>query len=377
MRRKAGGSGDPVERVRFVVLAYAALVPLVFAAGLIVYKWSGSFSAIRKAWSAGAMSARPGIVEFGTGTLLVALERSLNYFLVIAPALAFGILISAAVRSFVQPQLLKRVLGGKGIRGQLKAAMAGAPLMLCSCCVAPIFNTAYERGLRLASSITLMLASPSLNPAALVLTFILLPPKVAFARVGMAILAVTCSGSLVERMFPRACAFPVRLEDAVAENAPPPGLGEGGRCFVRSVGYVVLRTVPALAIGAIGSMILVEFVPPSIWSSGTLRILAVAITATIAVPLALPTFFEIPLALGLISAGGPAGAAVALVFARTGGEPAVAVDAGEDDRLEGRAEPSAAHLDDRRGGRFADRVAGRRRRRRRSGGAGSSSPWRR
>jgi uncharacterized membrane protein YraQ (UPF0718 family) len=35
----------------------------------------------------------------------------------------------------------------------------------------------------------------------------------------------------------------------------------------------------------------------------------------IAVPIALPTFFEVPLALALLSAGAPAGAAVALLFA--------------------------------------------------------------
>ncbi|HEX5419499.1 MAG TPA: permease [Gammaproteobacteria bacterium] len=255
------------------------------------------------------------MVEFGTGTMLVAFERALHYFFVIGPALAFGILISAGVRAFVQPELLDRVLGGRGIRGQLKAAMAGAPLMLCSCCVAPVFNTAYERGLRLGSSITLMLASPSLNPASLVLTFILFPPKLAFARFCMAILAVTCSGPFIERLFPRACAFPVPVDDASAENGERQGVRAGGRRFVRSVGYVVLRTVPALAVGAVGSMILVQFVPPALWSSGTLRILAVIATATVAVPLALPTFFEIPLALGLIAAGGPAGAAAALLFA--------------------------------------------------------------
>jgi len=49
--------------------------------------------------------------------------------------------------------------------------LAGAPLMLCSCCVAPIFTGVYERSARLGPSLGLMLAAPALNPAALILTF--------------------------------------------------------------------------------------------------------------------------------------------------------------------------------------------------------------
>jgi uncharacterized protein len=43
--------------------------------------------------------------------------------------------------------------------------------------------------------------------------------------------------------------------------------------------------------------------------------LAIMIVAAFAVPLALPTFFEIPLALILLASGAPPGAAVALLIA--------------------------------------------------------------
>ena len=43
--------------------------------------------------------------------------------------------------------------------------------------------------------------------------------------------------------------------------------------------------------------------------------MAIVVVASVAVPLALPTFLEIPLALSLLAAGLPAGAAVALLFA--------------------------------------------------------------
>jgi uncharacterized membrane protein YraQ (UPF0718 family) len=84
---------------------------------------------------------------------------------------------------------------------------------------------------------------------------------------------------------------------------------------LRSLWYIVLRTIPALVVGVIGSMLLLQFVPKELVASNGLRYLIVVITASIAVPLTLATFFEIPLALGLLAVGAPTGAAAALLFA--------------------------------------------------------------
>jgi hypothetical protein len=303
-------ASDPARRFHPV---YAAIAPLVFIGALIVYKSNASIAAIQRTWTEGSLNVRPDVIEFGTGTLPVAIERSLNYGTVILPALIFGILIGAAVRTFVHPDLLVRTLGGRGIGSQLRAAVAGSPLMLCSCCIAPVFNTAYERGLRLASSITLMLASPSLNPAALLLTFVLLPMETALARLVMAVLAVLGAGALIEALFPRACA--AIIDRAKVEREMPGDARDAAKRFVGSLGQIAVRTVPALAIGVVGSMILVQYLPQDLMSSDTFRVLTIVVVATVAVPLALPTFFEIPLALGLIAAGAPAGAALALLFA--------------------------------------------------------------
>jgi uncharacterized membrane protein YraQ (UPF0718 family) len=72
-----------------------------------------------------------------------------------------------------------------------------------------------------------------------------------------------------------------------------------------------------LVLGAvvIGSMLLVQYLPKELLASSGFRYLMVIATAFVAVPLALPTFFEIPLALGLMAAGAPVGAAALLLFA--------------------------------------------------------------
>src|SRR5690348_18152069 len=58
--------------------------------------------------------------------------------------------------------------------------------MLCSCCVTPVVVTLLRRRVRVGSAIALLLASPVLNPAALVLTFLLFPLHLGVARLSAA-----------------------------------------------------------------------------------------------------------------------------------------------------------------------------------------------
>jgi uncharacterized membrane protein YraQ (UPF0718 family) len=108
--------------------------PVLFIGGLVVYKTRTSLAVLRTVWNTGVINARPEVVSFGHQASAVdALHRSLNYIFVIWPALAFGILISAAVRAYVPADMWKRIFSARGTVSQLRAGLAGAPLMLCSC----------------------------------------------------------------------------------------------------------------------------------------------------------------------------------------------------------------------------------------------------
>src|SRR2546421_10567527 len=146
---------------------YFVLPVLVIVGALIAYKSSTALGVIGKVYATGVIKPRSNVIPRVGASDAGVLTRTLNYFLVIWPALVFGILISAAVSTFVSPQWLSRLLGKRSLRSQVFAGLAGAPLMLCSCCVAPIFTGVYERSARLGPSLGLMLAAPALNPAAL------------------------------------------------------------------------------------------------------------------------------------------------------------------------------------------------------------------
>jgi len=292
---------------RFV---YFALPTLLIIGALIAYKSSAALAVIGKVSASGAFTPRGNVIPLVGGSGASVLTRTLNYFLVIWPALFFGILISGAVTTFVSPRWLVRALGKGSLRGQMIAGAAGAPLMLCSCCVAPIFKGVYERSARLGPSLALMLAAPALNPAALILTFMLFDFKIATTRAVASIAAVLFIGIIADKMFGET-RVPCELDDVSQTLSGQSQLLR----FLRSCLQVALRLVPVIVIGVLVSMFIAQWLPAGALTSSNAKFIAVILVATFAVPLALPTFFEIPLAFVLLASGAPVGAALALLIA--------------------------------------------------------------
>ncbi len=288
---------------------YFVLPLLIIVGALIAYKSSTALGVIGKVSATGAFTPRGNVIPRVGASEAGVVTRTLNYFLVIWPALVFGILISGAVSTFVSPQWLARFLGTRSLRSQAIAGLAGAPLMLCSCCVAPIFTGVYERSARLGPSIGLMLAAPALNPAALILTFMLFDYKVGMVRLGAAMSAVLFTGMIADKLLGRT-SVSCDKDDWQAEARPTDFVH-----FLRACARVTVRLVPVIVLGVLASMIIAQMISVRTFNSPAAQFLAIVVVAAVAVPLALPTFFEIPLALILLGSGAPVGAAVALLIA--------------------------------------------------------------
>jgi uncharacterized membrane protein YraQ (UPF0718 family) len=287
---------------------YTATLLLILAGSLFVYKSTAALGVIEKVKNTRTFQPRLNVLPMpGSDVQLGLFARSFNYFAVIWPALLFGVLISAAVRVLDPPRWLTRALARGGARSQLAAGLAGAPLMLCSCCVAPVFSGMYERSSKLAPSLALMLAAPALNPAALILTFMLFDYRIAAVRLVVAACAVFLTGVVIEKFIK---VKPVHCDPLDQKNDQSLLL-----LFIRSCAHVAIRTLPLIVAGVLISMAIALWLPVGALASSQGQLVVTIIVALIAVPLAMPTFFEIPLALLLLAAGAPAGAAVAVMIA--------------------------------------------------------------
>jgi len=289
------------------------IVLLVALSGLFLYKWGGAFATVRAVEASGRW-----LKPTDSLTAAGALVGTLNYFAIIWPALAFGILIGAAVRAFISPRWVARLLGSqRASKRQLAGALAGAPLMLCSCCITPIYSSVRERGAPLGSALALMLGSPGLNIAALILTFLLFAPHIAAARVVLTLLAVLGLTALVGKAFEgrvgaASLTNPAESKTSHVSIQDVTSWREGIRRFAGSLVHITLVTVPFIAVGVLLSSLIL----PSLGSiTGLAAVLTIGTVAAVAVFIALPTFFEIPLALLLLRVGAPEGAALALLFA--------------------------------------------------------------
>ena len=287
---------------------YAALLLLVIVAALFTYKSSAALGVIQKVQSTKTFQPRTNVVPLPNNSLqLNTVSRAINYFLVIWPALLFGILISGAVRVLDPPRWWSRVVGNGRLRPNLIAGVAGMPLMLCSCCAAPIFSGMRAKSSRLGPPLAITLAAPSLNPAALILTFMLFGGSIGITRVAMAAIGVFLTATLVDKFFSgQRDDCPTETEEK-SKSMPV--------AFLRSCLQVAVRTVPLIVVGVLISMLIALLLPRGVFLSGWGKIASIVVIALIAVPLALPTFFEIPLALILISAGAPLAAVVPLLIA--------------------------------------------------------------
>jgi uncharacterized membrane protein YraQ (UPF0718 family) len=304
-----GEGGD----VRPGVGVTAALLLLVLVGGLVVYKSTGALRQVERVSVTGSLAPRAALFETDSATRAVRVAaKTLNYLDAVWPALVFGVLISAAVRAFIPVAAVARLFDRGRLRSQLIGGASGAPLMLCSCCVAPIFSSVYERSRHLAPSLALMIAAPALNPAALVLTFLLFPADVAWARLWMSLAAVFVGTALVVRLAGKVRDAARRLQTTREIGDEPHG-SDVVR-FVTACGQVAVRTVPIILLGVVIAALLTEGMQIDPGALPSASIWAIAITAAVAVPVALPTFSEIPLAATLIAAGAPAGAAAALLF---------------------------------------------------------------
>lgn len=296
-------AGAPAHRGSSTTALVAVLLVL---GALVTYKASGSMTALAKAQRLGTLAPKvPWIADGNLPVWTRPFAGTASYLAWVVIALGFGLVLGALVRAVV-PERLVRALASRGPSGLFVAALIGAPLMLCSCCVAPLFDGVYSRTKRLGPALALMFAAPGLNPAALLLTFVLFPRHLAIGRVVLALTITLGASAALGRVLGAE-------GDAVCTAEPARELGFR-RAFAVSLYESTLRTMPAILLGVVLSVTLMQVAPFAALGSGG-RGIALVLVALVAVLAALPTFGEIPIALALLAAGASESVALSVLVA--------------------------------------------------------------
>lgn len=181
-----------------------------------------------------------------------------------APWLLVSYLLAGLMHEFVSPEKLQRHLGNKRLSSIVKATFSGMLLPMCSCGAIPLGMSLYYSGAYLGPALAFMVAAPMINPAAILLTFGLLGPRIATIYVIGGVLIPIVVGVIAnalagDQLHAEGTGGASRVEIAAAEGTPLIDRLKAGYSYgFGDLGVTVSKYV---AIGALSAGVLFALIP--------------------------------------------------------------------------------------------------------------------
>ncbi len=114
--------------------------------------------------------------------LSAILTGTWDAFLLAAPFVLFGLLIAALLQVLIPRSRMARFMGGGGLAAAGRAALLGIPLPICSCGIVPVAIALRRRGASRPAILSFLITTPESSVDAMVLTWGLMGPLMATAR---------------------------------------------------------------------------------------------------------------------------------------------------------------------------------------------------
>jgi uncharacterized protein len=145
--------------------------------------------------------------------------RAAQAFVEASPTLLCGLLVAGILRRMVGPEATRRLFGGLGWKGLLRAWGLGMVLPVCSLGVIPVARELRRAGVSGGTILAFVLVAPLLNPLSFLYGLTLAEPVIICSFVAGSLLLALTAGLLWECWFPEAAA----QTDSVVEPLPAPG----------------------------------------------------------------------------------------------------------------------------------------------------------
>ncbi len=232
-----------------------------------------------------------------------------NLTLEMAPYLLFGFLGAGILSQFISRSFIQNHLGQHASHPELKAALFGVPMPICSCGVLPLAAGLRRQGASASSTASFLASTPQTGIDSLLVTYALLGWVFALFRAMIAFI----SGVL--------CGWSIRLlKTPHPTTTPSTQITENVTLRDRFIaawkyGFITLPRDIArpLLLGLILSGVLTVFLPETPFSNHLAHpLLSMLIMIIIGLPLYICSSASVPLAYAFIQSGVPSGAA--LVF---------------------------------------------------------------
>jgi len=156
---------------------------------------------------------------FRASSIYTVLATSGKMFWHLWYLLALGIVLGSLVSVFMPRKELSSLAQESGLKGIVMASLLGAISPLGSYAVIPIFSAMIAAGMPKAIVMTFLVTSPLIDPLMFILTWTVINPSMAFARLASAIILGILCGVTVDSLERKG----FLMEDAVQDVIGKPG----------------------------------------------------------------------------------------------------------------------------------------------------------
>jgi uncharacterized membrane protein YraQ (UPF0718 family) len=285
-----------------------AAILMVVIAGTF---WVDSrYPALLKRYHAGTQVKAVGAITFGT---IYPVDRamplstrvwrtSINWLDANRIGMTFAFLFGPAALTFLATVRRRRT--GSRYLNALVGAVVGAPMAVCSNCVAPIARGFYASGMSTESVLAAMFASPALNVVVLAMTFALFPAPIALLKLATVfflifVFAPAVASSRGESGLAVACSIEIPVSETWTQ-----ALVSTARAFARSFWYVFRVAFPLMLLAAVLGALVIEVLPPQALNA-QVTVGGIILVAIVGAFLPVPLTFDVAIAYIVMTKGVP------------------------------------------------------------------------
>src|ERR1700693_3146546 len=292
------------------------LTIILMVAIAAVFWVDSRYPALMKRYHAGTQIKAVGALTFGA---VYPVEASMPYLTRVwrttinwldanRVGMTFSFLFGPAALAFLA--MVPRRRTANKYLNTLFGAVAGAPMAVCTNCVAPIARGFYAAGMSRESVLAAMFASPALNVVVLAMTFALFPAKVAVlksATVLFLIFVFAPAAASREEVKSYVCPIDIPIAESWWQ-----AIVNVARSYGKSFWYVFRVAFPLMILGAVLGALVIELLPPqAIMAQASIG--GIVLVALVGAFLPVPMAFDVAIAYIAMTHGAPMPYVVAIL----------------------------------------------------------------
>lgn len=235
--------------------------------------------------------------------------------------LVLSFVLCGVLHAFLRPDWLQRSLGNKKLSSIIKATVSGMFLPICSCGVVPLTLGLYYSGAYLGPTLAFLVATPIINPAAVVLAYALLGKEIATIYLISGFLLPLIIGILgnifagAEIVSPHAANIEAAKGQAYVNTQPTLSKIKGG--LVWGFSDLAVQTCRFILIGTAFAAFLLTVMPHSFIQSylSSPQLISLLGAALLAAVMYVCALGHIPFIAALVGAGAAPGIAITFLLA--------------------------------------------------------------